>query len=172
MLTPTSPASSHWQGSPHQLSPPHQARTSDLREEQPYWRLSRAVDRPLRCHQSRQLFHCNVYKPPSGSWDTSVSLPALSHPAIHVGDFNSHHPDWGYDSEDAEGVRLMEWASHGGFALIHDPKQRGTFRSTWWQRDFSPDLCWVSTTNCSMSEWAVFYVPSNTVLDWLYGRRF
>jgi len=91
----------------------------------------------------------NVYKPPSESWDTSIPLPALSHPAIYVGDFNSHHPDWGYDSEDAEGPRLMEWASLGDFSLIHDLKQRRTFRSTRWQRDFSPDLCWVSTTNCS-----------------------
>ena len=91
----------------------------------------------------------NVYKPPSESWDTSVPLPALSHRAIYVGDFSSHHPDWGYDSEDPECARLMEWASLGDFALIHDPKQQGTFRSTRWQRDFSPELCWVSTTNCS-----------------------
>ena len=34
----------------------------------------------------------NIYKPPSESWDTLV-LPALAHPAVYVGDFNSHHTD-------------------------------------------------------------------------------
>ena len=30
--------------------------------------------------------------------------------------------------------------------LLHDAKQRGTFHSARWQRDYSPDLCWISTT--------------------------
>jgi len=35
-------------------------------------------------------------------------LPTLPHPAIYVGDFNSHHPDWGYDSADAEDENMLE----------------------------------------------------------------
>jgi len=87
----------------------------------------------------------NVYKPPSEAWDTSNLLPALPHPAIYVGDFNCHHPDWGYDAANTEGEQLIEWASCNDVVLIHDPKQRGTFRSARWKRDYSPDLCWVST---------------------------
>jgi len=37
----------------------------------------------------------NVYKPPSLHWDQAV-LPVFEHPVIYVGDFNSHHPKWGY----------------------------------------------------------------------------
>jgi len=32
------------------------------------------------------------------------------------------------------------------YLLLHDAKQRGTFHSARWQRDFLPDLCWISTT--------------------------
>ena len=32
------------------------------------------------------------------------------------------------------------------YLLLHDAKQRGTFHSARWQRDYSPDLCWISTT--------------------------
>ena len=84
----------------------------------------------------------NVYKPPSESWDTSAPLPVLAHPTIYIGNFNSHHPDWGYDSEDVNDARLTEWAS-----LVHNSKQHRTFTSAQWQRDFSPDLCWLSAVN-------------------------
>jgi len=30
--------------------------------------------------------------------------------------------------------------------LLHDVKQHGTFHSARWQRDYSSDLCWISTT--------------------------
>jgi len=69
--------------------------------------------------------------------------------AIYVGDFNSHHPDWGYDSPTKEGDTLLDWASCGDFALVHDSEQRGTFQSFQsirWECEFSPDLCWVSST--------------------------
>ena len=72
-------------------------------------------------------------------------LPPLSHPAIYVGDFNCHHPDWGYDAGNTEGEQLIEWASCNDAVLIHDAKQRGKFISARWQRHYSPDLCWVST---------------------------
>ena len=38
----------------------------------------------------------NVYKPPPTDW-TNAALPAHQHPAIYVGDFNSHHATWGYE---------------------------------------------------------------------------
>jgi len=32
------------------------------------------------------------------------------------------------------------------YLLLHNAKQRGTFHSARWQSDYSPDLCWISTT--------------------------
>ena len=89
----------------------------------------------------------NVYKPPSETWNITSPLPTLPHPAIYVGDFNSHHPHWGYDSADAEGENLLEWSSHNNLSLVNDPKQHGTFKSACWQREYSPDLCCVSSVN-------------------------
>ena len=67
----------------------------------------------------------------------SIALtPVLPHPAVLVGDFNSHHPDWGYHG-----------ALNSDYLLLHDAKQRGMFHSAGWQRDYSPDLCWISTTD-------------------------
>ncbi len=86
----------------------------------------------------------NVYKPPSQHWDQRV-LPALVHPAAYVGDFNSHHPEWGYSEPDEDGEALVEWASNSDLTLTHDAKQRGTFYSARWQKDYSPDLCWVTS---------------------------
>ena len=86
----------------------------------------------------------NVYKPPSQHWDQGV-LPALNHPAVYVGDFNSHHPDWGYLESDQDGEVLAEWASNSDLSLTHDAKQRGTFHSARWQKDYSPDLCWLTS---------------------------
>jgi len=94
-----------------------------------------------------------VYKPPSEAWDVPNLLPPLPHPAIYVGDFNCHHPDWGYDSADAGGEQLIDWASCNDLALVHDPKQKGTFRSARWQREYSPDL------RCRRSE-AILFQPA------------
>jgi Endonuclease-reverse transcriptase len=91
-------------------------------------------------------FHIvNVYKPPSEMWGCPTPFPVLPHPTVLVGDFNSHHPDWGYPEPDSDGDQLQNWASCNDFHLIHDSKQRGTFRSARWNCDYSPDLCWIST---------------------------
>lgn len=87
----------------------------------------------------------NVYKPPSERWDSANVLPVLPHPSVFIGDFNSHHPDWGYQTADSDGDQLQNWSTLNDLQLIHDTKQRGTFHSARWQRDYSPDLCWMST---------------------------
>lgn len=43
----------------------------------------------------------NIYKPPNTIWHKQ--LPVLEHPAIYVGDFNSHSHEWGYAEEDENG---------------------------------------------------------------------
>jgi exonuclease III len=39
----------------------------------------------------------NVYKPSNANW-LNNTLEKLSHPAIYLGDFNSHNQAWGYDN--------------------------------------------------------------------------
>ena len=47
----------------------------------------------------------NIYKPPTEHWNNTNLPPVLPHPAVLVGDFNSHHPDWGYQEADLIGER-------------------------------------------------------------------
>jgi len=43
-------------------------------------------------------------------WNNTNLPPVLPHPAVLVGDFNSHHPDWGYQEANLNGESLQEWA--------------------------------------------------------------
>lgn len=88
----------------------------------------------------------NVYKPPPTDW-TNAALPAHQHPAIYVGDFNSHHATWGYERADSNGDWLMEWSSQLNLSLVIELKQKRSFHSARWNRDYSPDLCWVTSYN-------------------------
>ncbi|KAE9523030.1 hypothetical protein AGLY_016661 [Aphis glycines] len=62
----------------------------------------------------------NVYKPPNNKWE-SDPMKTFEHPAIYVGDFNSHNMAWGYDI-----------------------KNKGTFRSARWLKEYTPDLSIIS----------------------------
>ena len=88
----------------------------------------------------------NVYKPPPTDW-TIAALPAHQHPAIYVGDFNSHHATWVYEHADSNGDWLMEWSSQLNLSLVIDLKQKRSFHSARWDRDYSPDMCWVTSYN-------------------------
>lgn len=46
-----------------------------------------------------------------------------------MGDFNSHHPDWGCQMQDEDGYYLVEWSSQNNFHLVYGSKQQGTFHS-------------------------------------------
>jgi len=52
----------------------------------------------------------NIDKPPTGLWNNTNLQPVLPHPAVLVGDFNSNHPDWGYQEADLNVESLQEWA--------------------------------------------------------------
>lgn len=86
----------------------------------------------------------NVYKPLNVNWDQQVLLK-LAHPAVYIGDFNSHHPDWEYLATDTNREQLVEWVFNNDLALIQDAKQGGTFTSARWSHEYSPDLRWVSS---------------------------
>jgi hypothetical protein len=59
---------------------------------------------------------------------------------MYVGDFNSHNQAWGYEHNDIDGNRLMEWMTLYKMHLIYHPKDIRSFRSARWQKDYSPDL--------------------------------
>lgn len=85
----------------------------------------------------------NIYKPPGCPWPPEV-LQDNPHPSIYVGDFNSHHENWKYEQNDQNGESLMSWSEETNTHLIFDAKERGTFRSAAWRRDYNPDLCFVT----------------------------
>jgi len=88
----------------------------------------------------------NVYKPPGEKW-TATILPQVQHPTLIIGDFNSHHSAWGYDTNDENGNTLYDWVEQKDLALMIDLKDVGTFRSARWQKDYNPDLCFVTKNN-------------------------
>jgi exonuclease III len=85
----------------------------------------------------------NVYKPPSIHWPPEV-LQAMPHPAVYIGDFNSHHTLWKYNKNDENGEALTSWAEKNNMSLVFNAKDRGTFRSAAWNREYNPDLCFVT----------------------------
>jgi hypothetical protein len=85
----------------------------------------------------------NVYKPPNIQWTDNV-LPTFDQPAIYVGDFNSHHSQWGYSVDDHNGTGLVAWAEANNLSLVFDSKDASTFHSARWRRGYSPDLCFCS----------------------------
>lgn len=85
----------------------------------------------------------NVYKPPNILWPDEV-LKLQSHPAVYVGDYNSHHIMWGYTRNNENGAKLLDWAESSNLFLVQDLKGLTTFKSARWQSGTNPDLCFVS----------------------------
>nr|CAI5825299.1 unnamed protein product [Callosobruchus analis] len=88
----------------------------------------------------------NIYKPPAATWPQQV-LRTLPHPAVYIGDFNSHHELWKYHTSDNNGESLVGWAEEKNVEIVFDAKDRNTFRSAAWNTETNPDLCFVSTNN-------------------------
>lgn len=71
----------------------------------------------------------NVYKSPSAQW-TDTMLNVHPHPAVYLGDFNSHHSEWGYSSDDINGDLVVTWASNNelqlgqSYILLKSPQNR------------------------------------------------
>lgn len=90
----------------------------------------------------------NIYKPPNESW-SSPPIKVLKHPAIYVGDFNSHSTAWGYNDNDNNGDVLSEWITLNNLYLVYSSKDKGTFFSARWQKEYTPDLSIISRTSLS-----------------------
>ncbi|XP_046862756.1 uncharacterized protein LOC124456329 [Xenia sp. Carnegie-2017] len=88
----------------------------------------------------------NIYKPPNENWP-SPPLPHISHPTVVTGDFNRHHLDWGYRTNNTAGEDISTWTLQNNMHLLFDPREKGTFFSARWQREYSTDLIFVSKDN-------------------------
>jgi hypothetical protein len=62
-------------------------------------------------------------------------LKLFPHPAIYVGNFNSHNQLWGYKHNYADGNWLLEWMTLNKLHLIYH-----LFKSARWGNDYTPDL--------------------------------
>jgi len=127
----------------HQLHTPCQTWTCNICSQRRLWCCTCVVISMLQCHSRGRLSHCQRLQ--TTNWTLEQHKSATSF-AVLVGDFNSHHPDWGYQEADLNGESLQEWALNSHYLLLHDAKPSGTFHSARWQRDYLPDLCWISTT--------------------------
>jgi len=87
----------------------------------------------------------NVYKPPTTIWPDHV-LGDIPHPTIVIGDFNSHHVNRKYSSNNINGEMLASWAKTKNAHLVFDAKSKGTFKSGRWNREYNPDHCFISVT--------------------------
>jgi hypothetical protein len=78
---------------------------------------------------------------------TDTTFLRVQHPTLIIGDFNSHHNAWGYTAYDENGIKLYWWSEQNDLALIIDLKDVGTFKSARWQKDYNPDLYFVTKNN-------------------------
>lgn len=73
----------------------------------------------------------NVYKPPSIAWSSEV-IKTFDAPFTYIGDFNSHHLDWGYNINDENGHTLTDWMDYNSLELVYSAKDKKTFHSARW----------------------------------------
>jgi len=63
---------------------------------------------------------------------------------IIIGDFNSHHTEWGYENTKDDGERVEQWADGNQLSIIHNSKLPPSFNSARWKRGYNSDLIMVS----------------------------
>lgn len=90
--------------------------------------------------QVSNIYINNIYNLLSTS-----ALQTINHPIIYIGDSNSHHINWGYRNTNNYRDILVEWSEVKGVKLIQNVKQKGTFCSARWNREYNTDLCFIST---------------------------
>lgn len=90
------------------------------------------------------LFICNLYKPPNIQWPDNFPV-IYDHPSIYLGDFNCHHNLWGYEQNDNNGISLCKWMENNNFHLHFNAKDKNSFYSARWRKEYNPDLCITST---------------------------
>ena len=99
----------------------------------------------------------NVYNPPTSRM-TSLAIPVFPHPCLYAGDFKCQHVDWGYSTTSPDGESLVDWATKGNLALLHNPKDAPSFFSGRWKTGTKPDLAFASNGH-------VYWQPNRCILE-------
>ena len=94
--------------------------------------------------KTRGIYVHNVYKPPKVKWSGPPVHGRVAHPSILLGDYNSHHPAWGYKVPDPAGKALQDWVDDNELVLIYDPTGRGTYSRPNCPEQYTPDLTLVT----------------------------
>jgi len=85
----------------------------------------------------------------------------MQHQSIYIGDFNSHHTNWGYEMNDNNGKILYKWMDSENLQLLFNAKDRKTFHSGRWNRGYNFDLCIVSKNKNRIAIPAYRFVLNN-----------
>lgn len=107
----------------------------------------------LKC----SIFILNVYSTPRNHKQAFSSVIAKAaalagkSPLVAVGDFNAHHPAWGYPKATVKGRNLVQAMTDCSLELVTDP-QFPTRVGTSVTRDTTPDLAF--TKNAAGVQWA------------------
>ncbi|GFR86486.1 RNA-directed DNA polymerase from mobile element jockey-like [Elysia marginata] len=84
----------------------------------------------------------NIYKPPILNRD-SPPVQVVKHSETVMGDFNSHHTEWGYQDDKKAGNDVSQWAGQSNATFLYNPKDKGTFKSARWRKEYTPDLAFL-----------------------------
>ncbi|XP_071480569.1 uncharacterized protein [Diadema antillarum] len=93
----------------------------------------------------------SVYKPPSTIFDIPPDVTS-GRINVVIGDFNSHHVNWGYAETNEDGELVESWADSNQLSLIHDAKLPPSFNSSRWRRGYNPDLIFTSSIVANQCE--------------------
>ena len=93
--------------------------------------------------QIKNIKRLNVNKPPNSNWPDQP-LHLLNHKTVITGDFNSHYISWRYTENNGAGDIIADWAAQMELRLLYNPRDKGTFHSARWRRDYTPDLVFVT----------------------------
>ena len=103
--------------------------------------------------QHTQIYHKNWHHKYREHMQTPQHILANSSPSQHshltiiAGDFNNHHNEWGYKTNNKSGEDISKWANDNDFHLLFDPKEWCTFSSRRRQQEYNPDVALVSKSN-------------------------
>lgn len=103
-----------------------------------------------RKRKDKNLFILNVYSSPKqrkcdfGDLFTKTKVITKSSPLLVVGDFNAHHPAWGYKFTQVKGRNLWDKIQQHGLILITDP-MKPTRKGNSVSADTTPDLTLVGS---------------------------
>ncbi|KAG0418191.1 hypothetical protein HPB47_005063 [Ixodes persulcatus] len=97
-------------------------------------------------NQSQPITLFNVYWRPNTKiektqWIRDLAQKTKGHRVIFAGDFNSHHPLWGYENTNHNGNTLHNQTAQHKFHLINNVTATTRIGNSV-EKDTSPDLCW------------------------------